>query len=275
MSWFGCRASLVLGLFFAIAIQSQAQAQWRPFSDDGFSDTSRSQRKRSGQSDKVPPPISQYVLISSSTDQATGRVIARYEQLVASGGWARIPAGPSMKINSHDKRVIALRRRLQLTGELAQGGKLSKGFDRGVHEAVIRFQYRHGLTPSGKVNRFTLKALNVSAAQCLNQLKLNRLRLRKLLARIKGKTYILVNIPGYELQAVSGGQLQLSSRVVSGKPATRTPEVTTAVRAVNFLPYWHVPQSIAPRALIPAVKKDPGYLAREHISVYASWGVQK
>jgi murein L,D-transpeptidase YcbB/YkuD len=159
-----------------------------------------------------------------------------------------------------------------MTGELAQSRKDSSGFDREVHEAVIRFQNRHGLTPSGKVNRFTLKALNVSAAQRLNQLRLNRQRLRKLLARTKGKTYILVNIPGYELQAVSGGQLQISSRVVSGKPATRTPEVTTAVRAVNFLPYWHVPQSIAYRALIPAVKKDPGYLAREHIRVYASWG---
>jgi murein L,D-transpeptidase YcbB/YkuD len=271
MSLFGFRTSLVFGLLFAIAAQTQAQAQWRPFGD-GFSDSSSSPRKRAGRTDKVPPPISQYVLISSSTDQATGRAIARYQKLVAAGGWARIPSGPSLKFGSSDKRVIALRRRLQMTGELSQGGKLSQGFDRGVHDAVIRFQTRHGLTPSGKVNRFTLKALNVPARQRLNQLKLNRQRLRKLLAKTKGKTYILVNIPGYELQAVSKGQLQITSRVVSGKPATRTPEVTTAVRAVNFLPYWHVPQSIAHRALIPAVKKDPGYLAREHIRVYASWG---
>jgi len=159
-----------------------------------------------------------------------------------------------------------------MTGELAVGRKESKGFDREVHEAVIRFQNRHGLTPSGKVNRFTLKALNVSAEKRLYQLRLNLKRLRQILTRTKGKTYILVNIPGYELQVVSSGQLQLTSRVVSGKPSTRTPVVTTSVRAVNFLPYWHVPQSIAHRALIPAVKKDPNYLAREHIRVFASWG---
>jgi murein L,D-transpeptidase YcbB/YkuD len=81
-----------------------------------------------------------------------------------------------------------------------------------------------------------------------------------------------VNIPAYELQAVSAGRLELVSRVVVGKPATPTPEVSTSVRAVNLLPYWHVPQSIANRALIPAVKKDPQYLAKEQFRVFLSWG---
>ncbi len=263
--------AVVLLISSTFLYQSPSHAQWRTWTDGGSSSGSAA-RKRVDRSGRVLPPISQYVLISRATDEAMGRAISHYEQLVAAGGWGLIPQGPSLKFGDSDKRVVILRNRLQMTGELGGRKRASAGFNRDVHDAVIRFQKRHGLTPSGKVNRFTLKALNVTAEHRLHQLRLNRKRLRRILARTKGKTYILVNIPGYELQAVSRGQLQLTSRVVSGKPATRTPELTTAVRAVNFLPYWHVPQSIAHRALIPAMQKDPNYLAREHIRVYASWG---
>lgn len=269
---------LVAGILSAAVVLSPtwAQAQWQRFGEDGFSGTSDAPRKRAGRTDKIPPPVSGHVLISRATDAAIGLAIKRYEQIVAARGWAKIPKGPKLKFGARNERVALLRLRLQATGELAQSKsrrrRSSSGFDRNVQEAVVRFQTRHGLTPSGEVNRFTLKALNVTAEQRLHQLRLNRKRLRQLLAGTEGKTYILVNIPGYELQAVSGGRLQLSSRVVVGKPVTPTPVVRSAVRAVNFLPYWNVPQSIARRALIPAVKKDPGYLQREHIRVYASWG---
>lgn len=269
------RCAFVIGLLFvsSFILQSPSRAQWQPFADDAGPRSSPAPRRSADRSDRTLPPLSQYVLISRATDEALGRAIGRYEQLLAAGGWDRIPEGRSMKFGDSDNRVVALRRRLQATGELGRDGRSNRrGFDRDVERAVVSFQKRHGLTPSGKVNRFTLRALNVTAAQRLHQLRLNRKRLRQILTRTKGKTYILVNIPGYELQAVSRGRLQLSSRVVSGKPTTRTPEVTTSVRAVNFLPYWHVPQSIAHRALIPAIKKDPNYLAREHIRVYASWG---
>jgi len=268
------RVALVSSIGLAIGIVSvpTAQAQWQPFGDESFSGSGSSRSKRTSPANRPPPPTSQHVLISRETDAAIGQAIVQYEQIVAAGGWGAIPAGPKMKFGDHGKRVALLRRRLMASGDYVGGRRNSSGFDRGVQEAVIRFQTRHGLTPSGEVNRFTLKALNVSAQHRLHQLRLNRKRLRRMLARTSGKKYLVVNIPGYELQAVSGGSVQISSRVVVGKPATPTPEVTAGVRAVNFLPYWHVPQSIAKRALIPAVKKNPGYLTKEHIRVYASWG---
>jgi L,D-transpeptidase YcbB len=82
----------------------------------------------------------------------------------------------------------------------------------------------------------------------------------------------LVNIPAYELQAVNAGRLELYSRVITGKPNTRTPEISARIQALNTLPYWHVPQSIARRQLIPAIKKDPAYLAKHRIRVFTSWG---
>ncbi len=38
------------------------------------------------------------------------------------------------------------------------------------------------------------------------------------------------------------------------------------------MPYWHVPTSIAQRAIIPAIQKDPSYLAKERIRVFSAWG---
>ncbi|MBV8186150.1 MAG: L,D-transpeptidase family protein [Alphaproteobacteria bacterium] len=50
--------------------------------------------------------------------------------------------------------------------------------------------------------------------------------------------FILVNIPSYELVALQDGEPVLRSRVVVGKPATPTPELTAAMVAVRFNPDW-------------------------------------
>lgn len=234
-------------------------------------DTQRGNEKRRGQPD-APPQTLQTVLVSSETDEALGLAIERYQRIVAAGGWQPIPSGPKLKLNTRGNRVVYLRRRLQATGDLAEARGDPRVFDQSVATALERFQLRHGLTPSGEVNRLTLRALNVSAQQLLHRLQLNRQRLRNIAAQTRSQRYILVNIPAYELQAVTGGRLDLSSAVIVGKPATPTPEVTAAVRAVDFLPYWNVPQSIAQRALIPAVQKDPAYLERERIRVFAGYG---
>jgi murein L,D-transpeptidase YcbB/YkuD len=50
--------------------------------------------------------------------------------------------------------------------------------------------------------------------------------------------FILVNIPSYELVALQDGEPVLRSRVVVGKPATRTPELMASMVAVRFNPDW-------------------------------------
>jgi murein L,D-transpeptidase YcbB/YkuD len=148
----------------------------------------------------------------------------------------------------------------------------SPSFDRDVSDAVKRFQQRHGLNPTGILSQSTLRELNVPAEDRLDQLRTNRLRITELIGKTWGKRVVVVNIPSYELQALDRNQVQVYSRVVAGKPTTPTPEVTASIQAINLLPHWHVPQSIANRALIPLIKKDPGYLKREHLRVYSTSG---
>lgn len=262
-------AGLVISVWMALSVHSQAEADWRPWrSGPDFGSREPARKDRATER----PPTLQSVLASRETLQAMSQAIERYQRLASGGGWQPIPSGPRLKFGVRDDRVRHLRRRLEATGDLQPGRGDQSGFDHDVEAAVQRFQERHGLTPSGDVNQLTLRALNQSPQQLLHRLRLNRQRLEALVSSVSGRRYILVNIPAYELQAVSGGGLDLSSVVVVGKPATPTPELKAAVKAVDFLPYWHVPQSIAQRALIPAVKKDPDYLERERIRAFASWG---
>src|SRR5215475_14530964 len=50
--------------------------------------------------------------------------------------------------------------------------------------------------------------------------------------------FIVVNIPSYELVALQDGEPVLRSRVVVGKPATPTPELTASMAAIRFNPDW-------------------------------------
>ncbi len=274
---FGAAAMLAM---FSPGPQSEAQAQNSFWSDEYYGAPKKPRPGRTtsrpgssgGFSARGGPPVTNVVLLSRGTIAATDQAIAGYRRVAQAGGWRRIPKGERLRVGASGRRVLLLRRRLIMTADLSNRYGASSAFDETLENAVKRFQYRNGLTPSGIVNRRTLAELNVSARHRLDLLVASRKRLAALTARTAGKRYVLVNIPGYELQAVSGGRLELSSRVVVGKPSTPTPQLGASIRAVNFMPYWHVPQSIAKRALIPRIKKDPGYLARQHIRVFASWG---
>jgi murein L,D-transpeptidase YcbB/YkuD len=219
----------------------------------------------------VPTTVAE-PLITLSTVQALDRALATYDTIVRRGGWAGIPGKGSLNAGDGGKRVEALQRRLLASGDLQSGLSRSGSYDAALSRAVASYQRRMGVTPTGTVNNLTLSMLNVPATQRLRQLRINRDRVAGLLQSKLAPRYVVVNIPSYELQAVESDQVALASRVVVGKPSTPTPEIRASVRAVNLLPYWHVPQSIAQRALIPKIKDDIHYLDRERIRVFSSWG---
>ncbi|MGZ3839513.1 MAG: L,D-transpeptidase family protein, partial [Flavisolibacter sp.] len=55
----------------------------------------------------------------------------------------------------------------------------------------------------------------------------------------------------------------LSSRIVVGKPETRTPVLTSAITDMITYPKWHIPESIIKKDILPGLKKDPGYTLRK------------
>jgi murein L,D-transpeptidase YcbB/YkuD len=61
-------------------------------------------------------------------------------------------------------------------------------------------------------------------------------------------------------------------RVVVGKPYRRTPVFSDQMSYIVFSPYWHVPPSIAVNDVLPAVRKDPGYLTQKGFEVLRGAG---
>jgi len=204
---------------------------------------------------------------------AVAAAIERYQKIVDAGGWPLIPPGRMMREGDDDDRVPILRKRLRITGDLSAKSSYydSTTFDSELTEAVKHFQKRNGLRETGRIERSVYPVLNVTADQRLAQLKLNYDRLKGLTHDVEDR-YVLVNVPAFQLEAVDKYEVQLRYRVIVGRPERQTPEVVATIKALNFFPYWRVPESVATLDLIPRLRKEPGYLAEEGIRVYTASG---
>ena len=197
-----------------------------------------------------------YATLARANIEPTKQAIARYRDIVARGGWPQISfSRKDIRPGSRGRNIIALRQRLTITGDLPEGvsGRQRK-FDYRVEEAVRRFQYRHGLKPTGVINRRTAMALNVSASARLAQLKRNLSRLQGL-AQPASKRYVVVNIPAAQIEAVEGGQVASRHIAVVGKIDRRTPVLQSRIHEINFNPYWNVPASIVRKDLVPQARQ--------------------
>ena len=199
---------------------------------------------------------------------AMEKAIETYHQIVNSGGWRPIPGNRMLRPGDDDDRVPFLRRRLMATGELPRNANAtSHSFDHALEQAVIRYQERNGLRATGRVDQSTLAALNISADERLQQLRLNQGRIMELVQQPPEERYVLVNVPAYQLEAVERFQTVLRHRVIVGRNGRDTPTLKTNIRALNFFPHWRVPDSIARLDVFPLLVKEPEYLDKEKIRV--------
>ncbi len=187
--------------------------------------------------------------IASGNIAATKAAIERYRAIAQRGGWPAVPAR-AMKPGQRGQEVAILQQRLEASGDLV-GMSVPGQYDAAVVAAVKRFQIGHGLPPTGIVDsKAMIAALNVPAYARLAQLEQNLKRLQKLAPSAPSR-YVLVNVPSAQVEAVEGGQVVLRNAAVVGKPERPTPELTSKIHEINFNPYWHVPQTIVHKDLIP------------------------
>ena len=212
--------------------------------------------------------------VSKQTIDGLNKAILRYRKIVAGGGWRPFSGKATIRPNDRGAHVEELRRHLELTGDARIRSRRPSVYDAGLQEAVARFQSRHGLVVTGFVDSRTRRALNVPALERLRQLETNLVRLKDLMKINRAKRYVLVNVPAFKLQAVEGGTVALQSKVVVGKPATQTHLISAKIRELNFYPYWRVPDSIARRDIIPAIRRDPSYFDKLNFRLLPTWGAK-
>ncbi len=137
--------------------------------------------------------------------------------------------------------------------------------------ALKQFQKANGLTDDGRMGAQTAQRLNSSDQDRFLQLAITLDRYKMLPAELPEK-YVWVNIPAYQLTLVEDNQEVFRSRVVVGKPITRTPVLTSAISQMITYPQWTIPTSIIAKEILPALKRDPGYLAKKGYSLVNSDG---
>ena len=197
--------------------------------------------------------------------------LARLRAQAASGGWESIPGGPTMRRDSTDARVPALRRRLGVgpsPGTADDADTLR--FDATLETAVKAFQHRHGLNEDGLVGASSRAALNVPVERRIQQIRVNLERARWVAHELPD-TFVAVNVSGARVYVLERDSIVFETRVIVGTEYTRTPLFSAPMLYVDLNPTWTVPASIAGEVLA-AVRRDPTYLEREGMRVLDASG---
>jgi murein L,D-transpeptidase YcbB/YkuD len=196
--------------------------------------------------------------------------LAELRDFAARGGWPAAGPGAVLKPGMVDPSVPALRRRLAATGDFTGSDMAAEVYDAGLEQAVRAFQERMGLGVDGVVGVRTRSALDVPIEKRIDQVVANMERWRWLPDHL-GERYVAVNVPGYSLEAVDGGEVRLTMPVVVGSRGRETPVLGSRISHLVLNPTWTIPETIARKDVLPKVIEDPGYLIAQGIRVFDGW----
>jgi murein L,D-transpeptidase YcbB/YkuD len=190
--------------------------------------------------------------------------LEQYRKYEAEGGWKPIPIGPKLRKGMRGRRVMALKERLVVTGELENSYLRNDVYDEALFEAVKRYQERNGLYVDGVAGDSTIESLNVPAEELVKRIMLSMERWR-MLPQNMGNKFVLVNIASYHLYAVENNRDALSMKIVVGKPKWNTPIFSEEMTHIVINPYWDIPPSIFKDDIAPLIRSDPDYMAERNI----------
>jgi murein L,D-transpeptidase YcbB/YkuD len=193
--------------------------------------------------------------------------LAEYRTLEANGGWSPVPGGEALKVGSRGSRVVALRRRLAVSGEFSGQPLDGDTYDEPLAAAVRAFQERHRIEPDGAVGAGTLKEINVPLSTRIGQIRVNLERGRWVLHEVTSPEFVIVDVAGFEVRYLRNQKVAWRGKAQVGKPYRQTPIFKSAIDHVVFNPTWTVPPGILGKDILPAVRRDPGYLAKKRLEV--------
>jgi len=212
-------------------------------------------------------------MVSTSSAGAMANAISRYQEIAAQGGWGTVPNKSLAKGDDGDA-VVALKRRLIAEGYLssdALSGDTGVWYTAAVEKAVGEVQENNGLAVTGKLDKATVNALNVSVSSRLATMRANLPRLQEYSKDLADR-YIIVNVPALQLEAVNHGKVFSRHNVIAGSPKRPTPVTMSQVTDINFNPYWNVPVSIVERDLLPRLRHSGNSVLRDmRMRIFDRW----
>lgn len=203
------------------------------------------------------------------------QLLKRMQSYVDAGGWPKISQGGVLKLGDSDARIPVLRKRLSISGDFRPDNKTVAPnlYDQGLQQAVKIFQTRTGIDADGIIGPATIKALNITASERVDQIRVNLERARWILPALeKQRDLIVVNIAGFYLWLFLDGKFVWATDVITGKPYHKTPVFTEMMRYIVLNPDWTVPRSIIRNEIFPKAKANPAFLSARHYQLISSDG---
>jgi len=179
----------------------------------------------------------------------------------ADKGKTPIANGPVLKAGMQDDRVPELRDRLGVPGD---GGTT---YDKGLAEAMKKFQQAHQIAATGTLTSATLEALNGKAPDHQTDIIIANMERWRWMPHQFPATYVIVNLPDFTLRVMHDGQQVWTTKIVDGKPEMPTPIMTADMKFITVNPTWNVPPSIVNHEYLPALQQDPTVLERMGLKV--------
>ena len=136
---------------------------------------------------------------------------------------------------------------------------------------IKKIQEKKNLEIDGKYGRQVIFALNNTDQEKYFKIVINMDRLRRNREEYPNR-YLWVNLPSFYLQVFENGITKIESKVIIGKPYTRTPLITSKINQITTYPTWTIPTSIISKEILPNIKKNNGYLNRKGYSLYDETG---
>ena len=197
--------------------------------------------------------------------------LAVYHNIAKAGGWPVIDAPKkSYKKGASGPEIALFKKRLSASGDMP-AGDTSQLFSDTLELGVKSFQQRHGYTPDGVITATLVKDMNVPVDTRIKQILINMDRMRWMPNKPSGNL-ILVNIPEFVLHVMDGTKKVFDMNVVVGKEGHNTVIFTGDLNQVVFSPYWNVPVSIVKNEILPAMDRNPNYLASQNMEITGEEG---
>ena len=155
--------------------------------------------------------------------------------------------------------VQTLQKRLHESNCIALTDELPDSLQ--LRMAIKKYQQQKGIQQDGKVTSLLIRLMNTSGPELFKRIAITLDRYKQLPDTMPEK-YILVNLPGYYLQVWDHDTLVMSSKIICGKPATRTPLLNSYITDMVTYPTWTVPTSIIAKQYLPKLKDNPNYLTK-------------
>ncbi|MDE3251681.1 MAG: L,D-transpeptidase family protein, partial [Bacteroidota bacterium] len=175
------------------------------------------------------------------------------------------PVKQSLHPGITDPRIRLVKQKLFLLGDLKESDT-SAVFDTALVTATRNFQQRMGLAVDDIIGNNMIGELNVPIADRIKQLLINLERIRWMPIE-RASNFVLVNIPEYKLHVFDSGHQLFDMNVIVGSAANNTVIFSGKLSYVVFSPYWNLPSSIVRKEVLPAIRRNPNYLSRNHMEI--------